>query len=406
MSRTDKDAPSNEKTPLLDHTEPAAPSEQSKAPPRLVQELQIALIMVLVTFFGSGNRVASKIMTQPMQNYSFFLSLFNPIMYVTVYFTILFVRYARGIATKDMLLYPWKPYAKDSSSRSFLYRCWRAIPPAKYFLLMGLLDGLGTILAIIATPNIAGSLLPILSQPIILYTMIVSVIILGTKYTYWQIWCVFLVITGAVTSLLPNLSGQNDQTSSLWYSLLMAISPAPNAISFTLKELVFKERPGLDLFIVNSHGSLFQLLLWPIFLPLAILLGQTGKLSFSEYVANGFQCFLGHTPSDVTPPHLCDPMPLPYIVYITFNLLYNIFTLLLLKKASALLSFMAGTAILPISVLLFYFNWPLIGPQPINMFIIIGLIVILVGLVLYRYMTYLRDKHKLGCMSCWLPFFE
>jgi len=45
-------------------------------------ELVIILLMVAVILCGSGNRVAYKIMTVPMQNYSFFLSLFNSILYV------------------------------------------------------------------------------------------------------------------------------------------------------------------------------------------------------------------------------------------------------------------------------------------------------------------------------------
>jgi hypothetical protein len=57
----------------------------------------------------------------------------------------------------------------------------------KYFLLMGLLDGLGTILGIIAIPNITGPLIPLLSQPIILYTMIASIILLRTKSVHNEI---------------------------------------------------------------------------------------------------------------------------------------------------------------------------------------------------------------------------
>jgi hypothetical protein len=52
----------------------------------------------------------------------------------------------------------------------------------------------------------------------------------------------------------------------------MSISPLPNAISFVLKELLFSEEKNLDVFIVNSHSSLFQLVLQPVFLPLAFLL--------------------------------------------------------------------------------------------------------------------------------------
>jgi uncharacterized membrane protein len=40
---------------------------------------------------------------------------------------------------------------------------------------------------------------------------------------------------------------------------------------------------------------------------------------------------------------------------------------------------MALKAILPISVFLFYFDWPLIGSDNINQFTIYGLIVVMAG---------------------------
>lgn len=49
---------------------------------------------------------------------------------------------------------------------------------------------------------------------------------------------------------------------------------------------------------------------------------------------------------------------------------------------SALQSFMALKAILPISVFMFYFDWPLIGSDNINQFTIYGLIVVMVGKLL------------------------
>jgi glycerol-3-phosphate acyltransferase PlsY len=98
-------------------------------------------------------------------------------------------------------------------------------------------------------------------------------------------------------------------------------------------------------------------------------------------------------------------MPWPYLIYVAFNLAFNIVLLILLKKASALQGFMALKAIVPVTVLLFYFEWPLIGRSNVNLWILIGLAVIMVGLVLYRMFSNIQKEHKqyAGCFSVGLP---
>jgi hypothetical protein len=58
---------------------------------------------------------------------------------------------------------------------------------------------------------------------------------------------------------------------------------------FRLKELVFKNKKGLDVFIVNSHGSLFQLLWWPVMIPITLIFNQTKGVPLWDYVRDGFR---------------------------------------------------------------------------------------------------------------------
>lgn len=53
----------------------------------------------------------------------------------------------------------------------------------------------------------------------------------------------------------------------------------------------------------------------------------------------------------------CSSNPYPYLVYIVINILFNVCILMITKRSSALLGFMAIKAVLPISVLLFFINW-------------------------------------------------
>jgi hypothetical protein len=325
---------------------------------------------------------------------------------------ILFVRRFLGLTPPDDVLYPWtREVPKDEDDEvedgrrrrkgffGAIERMWARIPVFKFFLLMGLMDGLGNILGLIAQPYISGQLASVMTQAIVAYSMICAIFMLGSRYSYWQVWSMLVILGGTMICLFSNgleggssssgssgsgSSGKGFSGGQIGYSTIMFVSTLPNAFSFTLKELVFRKRPKLDIFVVNSNSSLFQLLLWPIFLPLTLLFNQTGGMPFGQYLKDGMMCFVGKYQFPPNSPYSCSSMPYPFLIYMAFNLGYNISLLLLLKEASALQAFMAVKAVLPVSFLLFYFKWPLISPSPINAFIIVGLITILAGLVIYR----------------------
>lgn len=261
----------------------------------------------------------------------------------------------------------------------------------------------------------------VMTQSVVVFSMICAIIFLSSRYTYWQVWGAIVILGGTFICLFANGfqgtggsnsapvaspafspssgsssldSGVINSFQTVLYSSIMFFSPLPNAVSFTLKEMVFVYRPKLDIFVVNSSGSLFQLVLWPLFLPLTLLFDQTGGEPFGEYLKNGFLCFAGQYKFAPGSPYDCSSMPWPFVVYIVFNLAFNISLLLLLKRASALQAFMATKGVLPVSFLLFYFKWPLIPSSSINIFIITGLFIILFGLVMYRLATLSKDTHK------------
>lgn len=222
--------------------------------------------------------------------------------------------------------------------------------------------------------------------------MICAILLLGTRYTYWQVWGASVILGGTMICLFAN-GWESSTVGHLGYATIAFFGTAPNALSFTLKELVFQKRRKLDIFVVNSTSSLFGLLLWPIFLPLTLLFGQTNGMPFGKYMLDGLYCFVGKY--EMTSSKFdCTSMPYPWLVYMAFNLAYNVALLLLLKKASALQAFMAVKAILPVSFLLFYFKWPLIDSSPINAFIIVGLITVIAGLIMYRLSTISKELHS------------
>jgi drug/metabolite transporter (DMT)-like permease len=316
------------------------------------------------------------------------------------YFSILFVRYQLGITPWEDFVYVWKHRYEESKS------LWAKISPWKYFIIMGLMDGLGNILGLIAQPYLSGPVVSLMSQTIVLFSVICAIILLRTKYSFWQIWSVAFLLCGVMFTLIPTFSAKNQLTGEAKWALLVAVSTLPNAISFTYKEHLFREKPGLDIFIVNSHGSLFQLLFQPIFLPITLIFPGVIDPSpnLGSFVTDGFGCFSGHTP--VGDRLTCKDNPWPYLIYACFNLVFNILLLMVTKEASALLSFMAIKAILPISVIMFLAKWPIIGSSPISEYDIIGLVIIIFALVLYRFFTVQKQDYKLDCCSVRCPILE
>lgn len=240
-------------------------------------------------------------------------------------------------------------------------------------------------------PYISGQLGSVMTQSIVAFSMLCAIWLLKTRYTYWQVWGAGVILGGTMVCLFAN-GWETSTASHLGYATIAFFGTAPNALSFTLKELVFQKRRKLDIFVVNSTSSLFGLLLWPAFLPLTLLFNQTNGMAFGRYMLDGLYCFVGRydNPDSMFD---CHSMPYPWLVYMAFNLVYNIALLLLLKKASALQAFMAVKAVLPVSFLLFYFKWPLIASSSINVFVIIGLLLVVAGLVAYRLATISKEVH-------------
>ncbi len=82
--------------------------------------------------------------------------------------------------------------------------------------------------------------------------------------------------------------------------------------TYSIKELVFKEKPGLDVFVLSTHTAIFQLLFYPLFVPISVLLHQTGTQGLLEYIKGGFRY------GDITAVNNCLTHLLPELLLIIF----------------------------------------------------------------------------------------
>eukprot|EP00914_Ancora_sagittata_P029124 GHVO01057524.1.p1 GENE.GHVO01057524.1~~GHVO01057524.1.p1 ORF type:complete len:320 (+),score=29.81 GHVO01057524.1:151-1110(+) len=308
-------------------------------------------------------------------------------------------------------------------------RWWNCQGAWRYFVLTGLCDAFGNILGFIAQPYLSGSLFSLMLQANIPFTALTSIILLRRKYTTNQVASLVFVVSGAMFALIPQFFGGSCVGESchgmeaLYYSLIAAISTLPNAISFCVKEKLFiayeqhqreieydtvgvpvdgsnTRGRNLDIFSVNSHGSLFQLAWTPVVLFINAFLGEYHNMPFLQYIWGGLKCMTGTTPENM---HGCEEWgcctyaPYAYGVYLVMNLAFNITLLALLKYGSALLGFVCMKAVLPISFILYAFiKWPLLdmSTEKPDTWKYISLAIVIVGTVWYRYASIQAAKGR------------
>ncbi|KAK6940267.1 Chloroquine-resistance transporter-like [Dillenia turbinata] len=207
----------------------------------------------LTVILASANRVLYKLALVPMKHYPFFLAQFNTFGYVAIYFSILYARFQAGVVTKEML----------------------AIPKSR-FAIIGMLEALGVATGMASgvhflylfTAMLPGPAIPILNQTFLVWQLIFSTLLLGRRYSFNQIVGCLLVASGVVIAVASGSSA--DQMLSgvefIWPALMIA-SAAFQAGASIIKESVFidasKRMKGklLDIFVVNSFGSGFQVVI-------------------------------------------------------------------------------------------------------------------------------------------------
>ncbi|XP_038977173.1 protein CLT2, chloroplastic-like isoform X2 [Phoenix dactylifera] len=327
----------------------------------------------VTVLFAVLNRVLYKLALVPMKNYPFFLAQVTTFGYVAVYFSILYIRYRAGTVTKEML----------------------AIPKSR-FIAIGFLEALGVASGMSAGAMLPGPAIPILSQSFLVWQLILSVIILGRKYSFNQIFGCLLVTVGVVLAVASGANGGQFlcEVEFRWPALMVASSAFQSAASI-LKEFVFidsaKRLQGkpLDIFVVNSFGSAFQALF--VFLLLPFLSNMRG-IPFPElpsYIKSGAACFL-NLGGNMT------GAPLLPLLFITMNMAFNISLLGLVKISSALVASLAATLAVPISIYILSLPLPYI-PQgtSLNTYFIIGAAIVVLGLILYNLPQSANCSHKI-----------
>ncbi|XP_039022958.1 protein CLT1, chloroplastic-like isoform X2 [Hibiscus syriacus] len=331
------------------------------------RKVEVVIAAGVTVVLGVGNRVLYKLALVPLKHYPFFLAQLATFGYVLVYFSILYFRYHAGIVTDEMLSVPKAP-----------------------LLGVGLLEALAAATGMAAGAILSGASIPILSQTSLVWQIFLSMIFLGRRYRVNQLLGCFLVAVGVVITVASgSSSGYSLKEASIFWSLLMIFSFLLQAADTVLKEVIFLDAAkrlkcgSVDLFVVNSYGSAFQALFIFLLLP---FLSKLWGIPFSQlpnYLKDGAACFLniGGTLSSG-----CDGAPLLPLLFVIVNMGFNISLLHLLKISSGVVSSLASTFSVPISVYVFTLPLPYLGvASSLPTGFVAGAIILVLGLLIYSW---------------------
>jgi drug/metabolite transporter (DMT)-like permease len=340
----------------------------------------LAIAFGLMLLFSLANRIFGRLQTYPMHNYPLFNNILSVFIYVPICFAYIIPQ-----------LWCGKSITKEQQE----------IPKYK-FAVMGGYDSFAGIMQTFAINYISNaSMIVLVQQSAIPISMLISKYALNSTYTHMQYVGSSIVLLGIVVVLIPNFlqpASTAETTSSMnesdpmvqlmWLGVLV-VSCVPMCLSSVYKEKALGE-VDIDITYLNGWVAIFQFL---IALPLCVPLSEVQHIPMNEiapHMYNGFKCWMGvnsitveSNPSN-SPLDDCSSAPLYVNLYLFFNVVYNFLIVIILKLGSANILYMSSTVIVPLSNVVFSLKF-IPGNQPLRTWDIIGLLVIMLGLVIYRF---------------------
>jgi hypothetical protein len=352
---------------------------------------------VLMLFFQLGNRIFGRLQTFPMHNYPLFMNMLSVFIYIPASFAYILPmqHFYPEVITKEQ----------------------QEIPKYK-FGIMGIYDSIAGIMQTFAVNYITNSgTIVLVQQSAIPISMVISKISLQAQYTYAQYVGAAVVLLGIMVVLIPDLmpaapgthtddSADANATSKmeLMWIFIMVISCIPMCLSSVYKEKALGETE-IDVVYLNGWVAIFQFL---VAIPLCIPTAYATGLGLSDIMPNmwnGAKCWVGiNTIMEADEARGiwkddCAMAPVFVNTYLGFNLVFNVLIIVILKHGSANILWMASTVIVPLSNIAFSLNF-MPNHKPLTGWDVAGLVVIMAGLVVYRFMSQLRQfYYKVTCQT-------
>ena len=364
---------------------------------------KLAVIFAVFVVMRAMDRVFSKRVVDRMANYQ--LMYFNILWPIGVQVAqvlmclawVCYHRYSLGDLRYGLSFF--LPSAAIATAAGRPYPQWR-------LALFSLWDQLNAAITGIPSPYISQNDQGIMSNFVIVWTVILSIFYLGTRYqTEHYLGCALILMSGLV-SIVVNLQtndpplgeyaapgGTLQQSSAIWY-LIYVLGTVPSGVSNVYKQKCLK---SVDLEVMyasfwsGNWQIMWGLLTFPInWIPMPAPAAANPPAETGEFIARAWTCFLGSVPLNSTGgpylpamttsslvPSTCNETELVssydpgdevcaasggsaavwFMVYIVFNVTFNVLLLWLTKRMSATWAQIGTVLCLDLASIFSQFSW-------------------------------------------------
>lgn len=334
-------------------------------------------------------------MSNSVQDFPYSLLIFPILASAGIFFPIVWYRQATGLLSSEGST--WRAKCK--------------------ILLMGLFDQTADFLVIYGSTVTNPTLVSMYTQLNIPATIGASFIFLGARYRLSHYMGAALVVGGvalvtfapvsvpdassaaasAAGSASASEGGAPALTSGqlLYGHLLFVVQCIPAALAAVVKEWCLAGE-GMDIYYINAWESLFQVVLGVIMIPLVLYVPDPahaamlpGFGALPDYFKNATLCIAAKLPvADYPPCSIPAPAWSMILAFVAFDVIFNIFLLLLVKNGSATLMWLGIALSIPFTSVVsdilkhwdFFANQP---PQASDAFSIPAIFIIIFGILIY-----------------------
>eukprot|EP00656_Telonema_subtile_P000900 TRINITY_DN10432_c0_g1_i2.p1 TRINITY_DN10432_c0_g1~~TRINITY_DN10432_c0_g1_i2.p1 ORF type:complete len:475 (-),score=73.71 TRINITY_DN10432_c0_g1_i2:119-1543(-) len=383
----------SERDPELGDKDPDAP------PMSTMEKHAVPIVFIVFVVMRAMDRVFAKRVSDRMKNYQLlYINVLWPIgiQVITVVMVIGYIVYKRRVE-KDVR-YDWRFLLPGSAmaSGTGAIAMWR-------LGLFSIFDQLNAALTSLPAPFIDITSQNIMNNTVIIWTVLISMWYIGTRYSQVHfIGCVLIVLSGIVSVTVEvqthqglgeykAANGQTMSSSALWYVIFL-IGTVPAGISNCYKQKTL-QKFDLEVMYATLWSGFFQIIWGILFFPINWIalpnLNTNYPSETGTYFEDGWTCFMGHSPVADDPDNVCassgGSAAVWFMVYLMFNITFNVLFLWLTKRMSATWAAIATVLCQDLSSL-FSMSSALMGSEatPVTFEQYIGLIVAAVAMWTYN----------------------